>query len=184
MAPKVFHRGSPTPLSPDSTSSPPLRPTTSLLPTPRSAIPNETSPLSPAVMGGLVVIGILALICAVGMGFALHIRYCRQSDCSVCRTIVSFTRLRRNNSIPGSYPQDLAGLFTVPLITKLLQLTTTILCAYNYRGTHVQKLRATECSGPQFKAVGCRPRLPLPPLHPPSFTPTSRRTRRCQCQIP
>ncbi|KAF9644243.1 hypothetical protein BDM02DRAFT_1049103 [Thelephora ganbajun] len=92
MVLKHFRLRSPTPSSLESISCPALRPLTTLPFIPRSTLPNTVSPLSPAIIGGLVVIGILALLCAVGVGLALHVHYCRQSNCSVCSAIVFFRR--------------------------------------------------------------------------------------------
>ena len=119
MVSGYFPLGGSTPL-PASIPYPSLRPPTTLPFAPRSMSPNEASQLSPALIGCLVAIGILALLSVVGAGLAIHVQYCRQSDCSVCNTITCSTSSRRSRTIPGSHSQSLAELPTGPLIVKFL----------------------------------------------------------------
>lgn len=104
MVPECSRPRRPTSSSLGSISCPPLRSIISPLLTPHPTSPNKTSPLSHALIGSFVAIGILALLCAVGVGFTLHFRCCRRSDCSTCGAIVRFARSRRIRSISGSYP--------------------------------------------------------------------------------
>lgn len=179
MVQKCFHPKCPTSSSPESISCPHLRSTTSLLSTPRSTTSNKTSPLTPPLIGGLVVIGILALLCVAGVGFTLHFHYCRWSDCSICSAIMRFTRSMRTRSIPGSYPQALAELLIELLIKMFLRLVTTILYLNKRSGTHTQKHGVTGYihSDHPFRTVECR--LGHPFL---SSTSTDRKTQRRQCQ--
>lgn len=179
MVPKCFHPRCPTSSSLESISCPPLRSTASLLFTPRSASLNKTSPLSLVLAGGLVAIGILALLCTVGVGFTLYFHYCRRSDCSICSAIVRFTRSMINRSIPGSCPQGLAELLIEPLI-KILQPITTALHPNKCSGKHTQKLRVT---GHPLRVIECRLGHPFPPSHHlPSSTSMHYKIRRRQRQ--
>jgi hypothetical protein len=136
MAPECFHLRSSTSSSLASISYPLLRPLMTMPFAPRSTLQKRTSSLTPAMIGGLVAIGVLALLCAVGVGLAFHIHYCRKRDCSACSTIVCFTRSRRNHPMQGPYSQGLVELLTGTLIMNLLQLVTTVPRVCKHCRTH------------------------------------------------
>lgn len=162
MAPKCFLLRRSTPPSPESTSCPHSQSITSLLFAPRSTSPNKTS-LNPSITGGLVAIGILALLSAVGMGLAIHIHYCRQSDCAACNVILCLARSRGSRSAPGSFVE----LSIEPLIMISIQCMTTILCLNKSSSTHTRRLRVMGyfCSGLSFRVIGYHLGDPFPPSH-------------------
>ena len=154
------------------------RPLTTLIFTSRSTSPNTSSSLSPGLVGGLIAIGILALLCAAGVG--LHVHYCRQSGSSVCCAVVCFKRSRRSHSMQGQHTQSRSELLTRALITNLLQLMTgALMCKRDRIRTY--KLRVTACiySGPPLWMCECLPQHPSLPLHhPPCFIPANHKIRR------
>lgn len=185
MAPRRFRLKSPTPSSLASIPYPGLRPLTTLPFALRSTSPNKPLPLSPAMIGGLAAIGTLALLSAVGVGLALHARYCRRSDCSVCSTIVCFTRLRGSHTIRSSCSQGFAKLLTGLLITDLFQLMITVPRVHKRSRTPTLKLPVPwyTYSNPPSRIVGSCIRHPFPLSHYlQSFIPTDHNTRRWQHQ--
>ncbi|KAF9788628.1 hypothetical protein BJ322DRAFT_650722 [Thelephora terrestris] len=73
----------------DSTSRRKSRPLTTQLFCPRST---KTTSVSLGLVGGIIAIGLLALLCVAGAWLTIHVHYCRQSGCSACCVVISFKR--------------------------------------------------------------------------------------------